>query len=75
MSGRIYDLSGKATCKKCGREMRLSSERNFNGPKCKSKKCSGSLLDAEYYMDAEYPGTLSFELKKLSQDGEEKAQH
>jgi hypothetical protein len=75
MSGRIYDLSGKATCKKCGRDMRLSSENNFNGPSCKSKKCDGSLLDAEYDSEAAYPGTLAFEPKKIEQDGEEKAQH
>jgi hypothetical protein len=75
MSGRIYDLSGKATCKKCGRDMTLSSERNFNGPSCKSKKCDGGLLDAEYDTDASYPGTLSFEMKKLDQNGEETSQH
>lgn len=28
--------------------MLLSQERNFNGPKCKNKKCDGSLLDALY---------------------------
>lgn len=82
MSGRIYDQSGKATCKKCGRDMRLSIENNFNGPSCKSKKCDGSLLDAEYDTEAAYPGTFEFELKMLiqdaeakTQDGEEKSQH
>ena len=70
MSGRIYDLSGEATCKKCGRDMRLSSENNFNGPSCKSKKCDGSLLDAEYNENAANPGTFMFEVKSLSQHGE-----
>ncbi len=54
MSGRIYDLSNKAMCKKCGSDMLLSSERNFNGPKCKNKKCQGSLIDAEYEKNETY---------------------
>jgi tRNA(Ile2) C34 agmatinyltransferase TiaS len=48
MSGRIYDLLGTPYCKKCGSQMLSSAERNFNGPRCKSKKCGGGLLDAEY---------------------------
>lgn len=48
MSGRIYDLSNRATCKKCGSDMLLSSERNFWGPKCKNKGCDGGTLEAEY---------------------------
>ena len=65
MSGRIYDYSGKATCLKCGSDMFLSSERNFNGPMCKNKKCDGRMLDASYDESVSYPGTFSFELKTL----------
>jgi hypothetical protein len=60
MSGRIYDQSGKATCKKCKGDMFLSSERNFNGPKCKNKKCNAGLLDAEYDEAVKTPGSFLY---------------
>lgn len=58
MSGRFYDRSGKATCKKCGSDMVLSHDNNFNGAVCKNKKCDGNLLDAIYDPDVAYPGTI-----------------
>lgn len=64
MSGRLYDLSGKANCKKCGSDMFLSRERNFNGPKCKNKKCDGGTLDAEYDKDVLVPGTFLYFLEE-----------
>lgn len=52
MSGRIYsDIHDYVYCEKCGSDMWSSRDRNFNGPKCKNKKCDGGLLDAVYVMD------------------------
>ncbi len=48
MSGRIYDIGLSAICSKCGSEMWTSFERNYNGPKCKNKKCDGGVLEAIY---------------------------
>ena len=48
MSGKYYDISGKATCKKCKSDMILSIDRNFNGPKCRNPKCDGGISDADY---------------------------
>ena len=50
-----YDLSGKATCRKCKSDMILSIDRNFNGPKCSNSKCDGGIADAEYDRVAPYP--------------------
>jgi hypothetical protein len=72
MSGRIYDQSGKATCKKCGSNMLLSQERNFNGPKCKNKKCDGSLLDALYDDSISYPGYYVNFIKEIENNLDEK---
>ena len=73
MSGRIYDMSGKATCTKCGSDCWLSNERNFWGPKCKNIKCGNESLEfIEYDESAAYPGTSSFEIKKLDNKDERK---
>ena len=55
MSGKYYDLSGKATCRKCKSDMILSIDRNFYGPKCRNPKCNGSISDAEYDTSIPYP--------------------
>lgn len=41
MSGRIYDTGINPKCDKCGSKMWTSSERNFNGCKCKKTNCDG----------------------------------
>ena len=64
MSGRIYDLSEKATCKKCGSEMTLSKHRNFWGPKCKNESCDGGIGDADY----ELPMGNNTELREFNFD-------
>lgn len=48
MSGRLYDNGIDPKCGKCGEDMFTSQERNFNGAKCKNKKCDGGVLDAIY---------------------------
>ena len=55
MSGKYYDLSGKATCRKCKSDMILSIDRNFYGPKCRNSKCNGEISDAEYDTTVPYP--------------------
>jgi len=48
MSGRIYDAGTNPVCGKCGSKMFSSAERNFNGARCKNKKCDGTTVDAIY---------------------------
>jgi len=51
MSGRFYDKSEHAICKKCGSEMILSKHRNFWGPVCKNEDCDGGPANVEYILD------------------------
>jgi hypothetical protein len=57
MSGRIYDPFGSGGkipfCSKCNSIMFTSQETNFNGIKCKNKKCNGDLLDSVYFKSEE----------------------
>lgn len=68
MSGRIYDSGIDPVCGKCGSKMLSSAERNFNGPKCKNKKCDGSLMDAIYknniFIDSEKQTPVKVEYDK-----------
>ena len=57
MSGRIYDLGIEPICLKCGSDMFTSHEQNFNGPRCKNKKCDGGIMDAKYKPFTESPKT------------------
>lgn len=41
MSGRIYDSGINPKCNICGSDMWTSTERNFNGCKCKKEGCEG----------------------------------
>ena len=66
MSGRIYDQSGKATCKLCGSDCYLSYDRNFNGPKCKNIECGNiNLMEIEYDESVKHLGIFTEEIRKL----------
>jgi hypothetical protein len=48
MSGRIYDTGINPKCDKCGSKMWTSSERNFNGCKCKKTNCDGNPIYEDF---------------------------